>query len=264
MNDDVMELAKRAMHYSFIGWVLTLLMMLRLPSVEDINPDLLRQPLQTQIAQNEFHFPYEGQDIKVIPVMNYTLNGLIVSHNDPGKWYNFDLTHDSQSINTLDICVVWGSNLTNNDFHKISFHNDDWICTWSYGPDVKHVNEQEISNNHLITASDSIRKQIANLHNGDQIEIVGRLVYYGEQRWGGNMRQSSLSRADTGNGACEIIYVDSLRVLDSHNSFWAKLGDFLYWVCVLTLTFRVTVFVMPERSLHLPKWLRNWLDLYKA
>lgn len=261
--NDWLDHTRRAMHYSFAGWVLMLFMVLRLPGPDDIESVLFNQPVQKKIPQNEFHFPYQGQDIRVWPVMSYEISGLVMSHNDPAKWYSFDITHDTQSINTRDVCLIWGSNLRTDDYKKVRFSNDDYMCNWSYGRDVKHINEKEISNNHLITASDKVREQIADLRIGDQVSIVGKLVSFGEQRWGNRMNGSSLTRDDTGRGACENIYVESVTVLRSHNWLWALLGDIFFWIFVLTFSVRVTVFLMPEDRLHLPRWVQKIVDLYK-
>lgn len=268
--NDVLDLAKQVMRYSFIGWVLALLMMLRLPAPEAILPELFNQPLQKSIPQNEFHFPYKNQDIRVRPIMSYEIAGLVVSHNDPFVWYNFDITHDNLSINTRDVCLIWGSNLRTADYKRVRFYNDDWMCNWSYSSDVRLINDKEISNNHLITANDLVREQIANLRVGDQIRIQGKLVFYSEERWGGNMHATSMSREDTGNMSPEIIYVDSLTVLRSHNWVWALMRDVCFWVCVLTLSFRVTVFLVPENRKHVPYFLqriyrsmKRFIDIYR-
>jgi hypothetical protein len=62
------------------------------------------------------------------------------------------------------------------------------------------------ANNHLIPADDSVRDQIAALRVGSLVKISGFLVEathpQADHPW-----RSSLTRDDTGDGACEIIYV---------------------------------------------------------
>ena len=261
--DDYLVRAKQAMYLCFGGWVLALIMMLRLPDASQIDPLLLQPPLQKQISEEDFTFSYQGQAIHVRPVMSYVIYGLVVSHNDQEKWWRFDITHDSQSVNTRDVCLTWGANLQSNDFHRASFFNDDGMCNWSYGVDVQ-IKDSLISNNHLITDDDDIREKIADLQIGDQVAIKGKLVNYAEARWGlANLRGTSLSRDDTGIGSSEIIYVESLDILHSYNIFWAYLRDFCFWVCVSTLSFRISVFLVPKRGLHLPGFVRRFIALYK-
>jgi hypothetical protein len=241
-------IAKKAMYVSLLGWVLTFFLLQRLPPPTAIDTALFSQPQQGTIAPGEpLHFTYEGQDIKVIPVATYVISGLVVSHNDPAAWYRFDLTHDGQSLDTRDICLIWGNNLLRTPYENVRFYNDDWACNWSYGGDVRHFSDHEISNNHLITANDTIRAQIARLRIGDQVEIKGKLAYYSEERWGTRMRHSSLSRDDKGNGACEVIFVESLKVIHSHNGIWGHLRDLCYWVFVTTLALRCLAFLLQRR-----------------
>jgi hypothetical protein len=262
--EDVFERTRRLLYYGIGGWLLGLVMMLRLPDADDIDPRLIQEPIQGPTSRGEIHFKYEGQEIRVMPVLSYEINGLVVSHNDPGEWYRFDLIHDSQSINTRDICLIWGDNLKTNAFHHVSFSNDDRICNWSYGSSVRMIKDNEISNNHLITANDDIREQIANLHVGDQVAIKGRLAYYAEERWGlASLRSSSLTRDDTGVDSGEIIFVESLTVLHSYNYFWALLHQIGYWICVGMISLRAAVFAVPKQGLHLPGFVKRIIAMYK-
>jgi hypothetical protein len=64
---------------------------------------------------------------------------------------------------------------------------------------------------HLIPANDSIKSDIERVQQGEIIEISGSLVKVTATdgwRW-----ISSQTRNDTGNGACELIWVESLRVV---------------------------------------------------
>ena len=61
---------------------------------------------------------------------------------------------------------------------------------------------------HLIPANDSVARDIANVQEGEIIEISGSLVEITTNdgwRW-----KSSLTRNDTGAGACEVILVESI------------------------------------------------------
>ncbi len=65
---------------------------------------------------------------------------------------------------------------------------------------------------HLIPANESVKSTIKKIRQGDLVEISGSLVNVisnnGDWRW-----SSSLTRNDTGNGACELIWVKSLRIV---------------------------------------------------
>lgn len=242
-----LNIAKRAMYLGLAGWIISLFMLQRLPPREAIDKALFSQPLQEFITSGPLNFDYKGQKITVMPEATYTIRGLIVSHNDPGAWYRFDLTHDDKSLDTRDLCLIWGSNVERTEYDKVSYHNDDWACNWSYGRDISYFSDTEISNNHLITAKPGIRQQIARLNLGDQVEIKGRLVSYSEERWGARVRHTSLSREDKGNGACEIIFVESLRVLHSYNGLWAWLRIIGFWTFAGMAALRSLCFLLQRR-----------------
>ena len=56
----------------------------------------------------------------------------------------------------------------------------------------------EVSNNHLITADDSIRDRVAGVAVGDQVHLRGLLTRYGS---GNGVRGTSTTRDDVGDGA---------------------------------------------------------------
>ena len=69
------------------------------------------------------------------------------------------------------------------------------------------------SNNHIVPANDNIRKAILFLKEFDIVHLEGYLVNITGKR--GNKYVSwisSLSREDTGNGACEIFYVEKVKI----------------------------------------------------
>lgn len=243
----IRTIVKWIMRLCIVGWAATFYLMTLLPSQLDLQPPVFIAPQQVEIAHTPFAYNYKGQTITVVPQAWYLISGLIMSHNDPFNWWRFDLTHDDKSPDTRDLCVVWGNNLRTTDYQKVSVSNDDWMCNFRWGADVSFYPE-ELSNNHLITNDPAIREQIANLVVGDQITIQGLLVNYSEERWNGRYRNSSLTRTDTGNGACEVIFVQSLKVLHSNNALWSALHRLCEKIFLGILGVRIFLFIfMPSR-----------------
>ncbi len=64
---------------------------------------------------------------------------------------------------------------------------------------------------HLISASRDIRKRLSRVRKGDVVRIKGYLVKVDA---GDNWHwQSSLTRKDTGEGACELVWVEEFEIL---------------------------------------------------
>ena len=71
-----------------------------------------------------------------------------------------------------------------------------------------------ISNNHIIPSNKKIAKALKYIKKGDFIELEGYLVDANIDFWQiTHYWESSTTRNDTGDGACEVIYVTSIKWL---------------------------------------------------
>ncbi|MGJ8650496.1 MAG: hypothetical protein ACSHX4_09060 [Opitutaceae bacterium] len=220
MYAGVQKLITRLCYLFVILGIVAYLRKDRLPDYTAIDPALREQPTQIQSAAPEFQIEYKGKSYRVRPKANYTLTGLIVSQNNPTGIA--DIYHDSKSLDTKDFCVIWGHNVRSNEFKDVTYWSGAWTCYCQWDDLGLRFWTEELSNNHLITDSDLIRRKIARSGIGDQIQIKGQLVDYKEVGTGGGWRSSSLVRTDTGNGACEVIFVRELSILRSTNAIWRK------------------------------------------
>jgi len=181
----------------------------RPPERAALLPELEQAPLQTDTAAEDFAFDHAGRTYLVEPVADYVLHGLVMSRNNPRSIA--DSYHDSKSVDTRDLCVVWGPNL-DIPLHKVSVKNTSWMC-WVRWPHGVNFRMDALSNNHLITDSARVREAIGAVRPGDQIRIDGLLVNYAPEEHPDWKRTSSTVRDDDGNGACEVVFVDEITVL---------------------------------------------------
>ncbi len=63
---------------------------------------------------------------------------------------------------------------------------------------------------HMIPADPGVKRQLERIHTGQVIRLEGFLV--DASRPGGWHRKTSMTRNDTGTGACELIYVESVEI----------------------------------------------------
>lgn len=124
------------------------------------------------------------------------------------KNYSFDRGAD---LSPTDVTLGWGRMSDEKVLESISISQSGRFYFW-------HVKEfpiprQEIqthsANMHLIPVNDEIKKAISDIKKGEIIEIVGHLVSVSSviDKW---TWTSSLTRNDTGNGACELILVEKI------------------------------------------------------
>lgn len=123
-------------------------------------------------------------------------------------------------LNVSDVCVLWGSNVEAVDLNAFHFWNGQFTCNFeTRSSDAwSRFDQNRISNNHLLTEDRTLRKRIESVKIGDQIRIRGWLSNY--RNASGFFRGTSTIRGDTGNGACETIYVRRFEILQVMYTPW--------------------------------------------
>lgn len=238
--------------------VLSFLSKETLPFAEEILPELSQDPIQTETTRKPFSFAYKEEEYRVNPLYDYELWGLVVSYNDIHSW--FDAYHDKNSVDTKDICVIWGKNLKTNDFRNWDIKNTSWTCWFQYS-DRGTFFYNQLSNNHLLTDDQEIREKINAVQKGSQIHLKGSLVSYAEkgiydkycsgEKECRFTRNSSTTREDTGNHACEVVFVDSFDVLKESTPLSSRL--FLFSKNLLFFLFVIRFFALLYDISPLPK-----------
>lgn len=181
----------------------------KLPPAKDIRRESWRVPLQKETDAQPFSFSYLGRPFDVRPLAAYEFWGILVSHNDISSFA--DIYHDEKAVDTKDVCVAWGEAAANPEISKVKFKSGPFTCYFSYPGDVV-FQQQHVSNTHFVTDDPLVRATIAGLKVGDQIHARGWLVSYRPADEPNNWRTSSMTRADTGPGACEVMFVKELQV----------------------------------------------------
>lgn len=209
-----MKLLQAALAASALAWAIAWYQTRQLPALDTILPELLQEPVQRSVSAPVFNFEYRGVAYDVKPVASYELYGLVVTHNDTTGLG--DLTHDENSVDTKDLCVIWGPNLERDDYRHITFESTPTWCHWSWRSEAIRFDGRAIANNHLVTDDAALRKALDRVHVGDQVRFRGQLVNYRDQRYPDFWRNSSTTRTDAGGGACEVVFFEELEVLRPH------------------------------------------------
>ena len=242
------------------------------PDASDIHPALKNAPFQADTTARPFLFEYRGTGYYIEPVQSYEISGLIVSHNSISSIT--DAYHTSDSVDFKDLCVVWGQNAKPDLLEQMEFWSGPWTCFTrtktqnAYGrffPD-------ELSNNHLLSRKKEVRDIINNARIGDQIQLRGFLINYALQASPNFARKSSLVRTDTGNGACETVFVEEAKILRAANVGWRTVHGFsrassillifllpIFWVWDIQVKHKKRKEDLEERLAKSPhlKWRKN-------
>lgn len=195
-----------------------------LPPPRQLDQSLRREPRQRPTERAPFTVRLAGLTYRVRPEYTYALEGLVVSEHITDSWWRPSSFHTrvGDRLNVKDVCVIWGENAANGSYRQARFHSGEFTCYVRFpaaAPAQAFV-PRALSNNHLLAVDPDLRQQLRELRRGDQIALRGYLASYSHNEGQGYRRGTSVSRDDTGNGACETLFVTEVRILRPGNPGW--------------------------------------------
>jgi hypothetical protein len=119
------------------------------------------------------------------------------------------------SVAPVDLGVGWGPLSDTRVIDELEFSQMGRFFYWrprdgSTFPIPREMLVTHAAQMHLVPASDALEDRLKKLRPGQLVSISGYLV---DVRDAGGFRWStSMSRTDTGDGACELVWVESLAV----------------------------------------------------
>lgn len=160
------------------------------------------EPLQTEVGDAG---PFAFREFTLTPLAKFSLHGrvLLVSRYRLGR---------ESTLAPYDLGVGWRRMSDSAVLRGLSLSQSARFLHWRWS-DAPPIPEAEITrsaaNIHLIPASRYIESRIAALRPGQLVSLQGRLVE--ASRTDGWRWRSSLSRGDSGDGACELLYVEAVE-----------------------------------------------------
>lgn len=230
----VRKILRLATLLSLLLWGLSLFFINRLPGPHAIYVQLHRDPLQT--AENippPFQVKKNKLTYVVTPLFNYELFGLVVSQHRSDSLLDVSHRRWQDYLNIKDLCVVWGKNISSGVYRKMKYWNRDFTCMCEF-PDeetAKLFSWSHLSNNHILCADKDLSRRILAVRPGDQIYFKGFLVNY-SQPANQFSRGTSTVRDDSGNGACETVFVTNFTILQRSNRVWRVVNPVAFLAAV--------------------------------
>jgi len=147
---------------------------------------------------------YKGYEI--LPQADFTVEARVLSRE---KYY-FD---ESAELSPLDLALGWGPMSDSAVIDKLDIEQSVRFYTWRMERSPISLAEviRHSSNMHMIPANEQVAEQLAAVRTGNLVTIQGKLVNIRSAK--GFSWNSSMSRTDTGAGACEVIYVTGVQKL---------------------------------------------------
>lgn len=184
-----------ALAWGFVSWV-------RGPSIHTAPGVLVpEEPLQEAFAPQVVA---QIKDYTVKAVATYTIRARVL--HTKRYWV------DGSDLVPYDVALGWGqmSDQSVLDHLEITQGNRFFFYHWQNAPPIPQKEiECHASNNHLIAANSDVAHVISGLYPGEIVTMKGYLVNVTKPD--GFHWETSLSRTDTGNGACELFYVTGIK-----------------------------------------------------
>ncbi len=161
------------------------------------------EPLQSATRRTPFLWPAAGEDVLIRPRAAFDI-AAVVAAAEP---YSLD---DGAFLAPVDLVMTWGR-LPEEPFRgRVSYTQMTRYYFWHTGDsnlDLGYIATHS-ANMHMIPANRNLRRALAHVGAGDRVRIRGLLVDVEAPhlRW-----RTSLSREDSGPGACELVWVEQVQ-----------------------------------------------------
>lgn len=144
---------------------------------------------------------------QIQPVAEYRVDARVLEIQDYDEY-------DIDELVPLDFLLGWGPMSDSAVIQKLDLGISNRYATWRWwgsAPLPKDVISEHASNHHLLPATPAIRQQLQSVRVGDIITLRGELVNI-RSSTGREQFRSSLTRKDSGPGACEVMLVKSVGI----------------------------------------------------
>ena len=161
-------------------------------------------PIQHNLKQAD---SFQFKNYRITPLAEFQLKGKVLARED----YSFGRESD---LSPVDFALGWQNMSDESILEKIDISQSGRWYRWRVQefPIPRKTIETQSANMHIIPANDMVEDMIDLVKQGQLIELNGYLIRVdADDGW---HWQSSLTRDDTGAHACELIYVESVQLIN--------------------------------------------------
>lgn len=145
------------------------------------------------------------KDATLHPLAKFSLTARVLSREN----YRFDAESD---LSPTDLAFGWGRMSDTAVLQHLKIGQGGRFYYWSTQqfPIPQREIETHSANMHMLPANALVAYELKRVRAGDVVTLDGLLVE--ADKAGGWRWRSSMTRNDTGDGACEVVYVESLSI----------------------------------------------------
>lgn len=158
---------------------------------------------EQQAATNSETLALNGYQI--LPLADFSIEARVLSTR------HYSLGREAE-LSPVDLALGWGRMSDEAILARIEISQSNRFYFWRTEdfPIPRREIETHSANMHMVPADAYIERQLETIRPGQVVHLSGQLIE--AQASDGWRWRSSLTRDDTGNGACELVLVKSLSV----------------------------------------------------
>jgi hypothetical protein len=146
----------------------------------------------------------EHEGFMLTPLAKFSINARVLSRED----YRFDA---ESALSPMDLALGWGRMSDTAVLERLDIRQSVRFYSYRWA-DMPPLPPSEIvessANMHMVPANSAVARQLEKVRKGDVVQLEGFLIE--ARRNDGWYWRSSLTRKDSGAGACELVYVTSV------------------------------------------------------
>lgn len=169
-----------------------------------VPPGVVAEAEPSQADAREAAFEHKGYTIKPLQTFDIDARVLGVKHYRMGR---------ESDLSPVDLALGWGRMSDSAVLERVDISQSNRFYFWRVKefPIPRQEIERSSANMHMIPADPSVERLLDRVREGQRVRIQGWLVEArGKDGW---YWRSSLTRNDTGAGACEVIYVRDITII---------------------------------------------------
>ncbi|MCB1559722.1 MAG: hypothetical protein KDI75_01270 [Xanthomonadales bacterium] len=151
---------------------------------------------------------FQHRVFRITPMADFQLRARVLG----SARYRFD---EGAALSPLDLALGWGRMSDPAVYGRLSISQSGRWYRYSWGRDGPPIPADEIirssANMHLVPADAAVEAAIMKAAAGDVIELRGQLIRANDDN--GWSWRSSMTRTDSGAGACELIWVQQFEIV---------------------------------------------------
>ena len=149
--------------------------------------------------------PFTHSGSTITPLAHFDLTARVLH----SKRYRFD---GESHLAPVDLALGWGRMSDSAVLDRIDISQSNRFYFWrteNY-PIPRDEIVSSSANMHIIPAADAVRARLRSVRRGHVVALRGYLVMAKSEK--GGVWLSSMTRGDSGNGACELFWVEAITI----------------------------------------------------